>query len=133
MPEMNPGICQNIAEKYARKIARFPLCRLVLKLQSLWLQREVTRTKARLRPTVPKIYKADGGGNQVPTNLELLRCRWSSYLWYPTLFFSSFIRGLIFPRLSIFTYLCLLIEILSALHFCKSKKALTLWELYQGR
>ena len=62
MPEMNPGICQNIAKKYARKIARFPLCHLVLKLQSLWLQREVTRTKARLRPTVPKIYEADGGG-----------------------------------------------------------------------
>ena len=26
MPEMNPGICQNIAKKYARKSARFPLC-----------------------------------------------------------------------------------------------------------
>ena len=26
MPEMNPGICQIIAKKYARKSARFPLC-----------------------------------------------------------------------------------------------------------
>ena len=35
----------------------------------LQLQQEVTRPKARFKPTLPKKSGADGGANQVPANL----------------------------------------------------------------